>query len=145
MNLGRQGIASRIPHAGDMCLLDEVLTWDADHIHALSRSHRHPGNPLARQDGLHTVHLVEYAGQATAVHGALVAEAAGQETSMGGVLAGVRQLVLHVPMVDADIEVLEISASRLLTRGAACLYSAEVRGGGRLLLQGRLAVHLTDQ
>lgn len=143
MTLNRPAIESRIPHAGGMCLLDEVLSWDASHIRALSRSHRHPDNPLARQDGLHAVHLVEYAAQAAAVHGALMAEAAGDAAPAGGVLAGVRQLVLHAPVVDTGIEALEISATHLLTRGAACLYVAEVRGGGRLLLQGRLAVHLT--
>ena len=40
------GIASRIPHAGRMCLLDRVECWDTQRIRCRARSHRDADNPL---------------------------------------------------------------------------------------------------
>ena len=68
--LDRAAIARRVPHAGDMCLLDAVVRWDATAIecHAGVPRERHP---LARDGVVPAVAAIEYAAQATAVHGAL--------------------------------------------------------------------------
>ena len=63
--------AHLIPHAGAMCLLDEVVEWDATRLHARSATHRQLDNPLRADGMLHAVNLCEYAAQAMAVHGAL--------------------------------------------------------------------------
>ena len=59
-----------------MCLLDEVLTWDATQIRCRSATHRVPDNPLRAHGRLGAVCGIEYAAQAMAVHGALVGSSA---------------------------------------------------------------------
>ena len=51
MRLDRHWIAAHIPHAGKMCLLDEVLTWDASASSAAARRHRAPTIRCARTAG----------------------------------------------------------------------------------------------
>jgi len=88
--LGRAEIAARIPQAGRMCLLDRVLGWDERHIECAAESHRDADNPLRERGGLPVWAGVEYAAQAAAVHGALVAANA---QARAGVLAKVSNLV----------------------------------------------------
>jgi len=73
MQLNRQWIERHIPHAGRMCLLDEVLAWDANRIVCRSSTHRHVDNPLRVNGTLGAACGIEYAAQAMAVHGALIA------------------------------------------------------------------------
>ncbi len=72
IRLDHAAIAARIPHAGSMCLLHEVVAWDAGSIDCIARTHRDPANPLRSRNQLATVHGVEYAAQAMALHGALL-------------------------------------------------------------------------
>ena len=67
-------IAAHIPHQGSMCLLDAVLHWDSQHLVCCATSHRHAGNPLRQFDRLGAACGIEYAAQAMAVHGVLVAD-----------------------------------------------------------------------
>ena len=71
--LDRVAIAARIPHQGSMCLLDAVLAWDSGQIHCRASSHRQPDNPLRAAARLGAACGIEYAAQAMAVHGALLA------------------------------------------------------------------------
>lgn len=102
MRLDRAGIASRVPHAGEMCLLDEVLEWNAQRIRCRSDSHRRAGNPLRGAGGLGAACAVEYAAQAAALHGALVCETGGAAGSppAPGRLASVRDLRLRIARLD---------------------------------------------
>ncbi len=65
--MDRTKIATLIPHAGAMCLLDAVIAWDATTIACLASSHRTPANPLAVRGRLEAVCGVEYAAQAMAL------------------------------------------------------------------------------
>jgi predicted hotdog family 3-hydroxylacyl-ACP dehydratase len=91
MRLDRSWIERNIPHHGRMCLLDEVLEWDAQHIRCRSGTHRQPDHPLRSQGRLGAACGIEYAAQAMAVHGALaggaVADASGVGALAGGALA----------------------------------------------------------
>jgi predicted hotdog family 3-hydroxylacyl-ACP dehydratase len=71
MLLNRAWIEARIPHQGRMCLLDEVLDWNAQHIRCRTATHRAPDNPLRSHDRLGIACGIEYAAQAMALHGAL--------------------------------------------------------------------------
>ena len=73
--LNRAWIASKIPHQGSMCLLDEVLAWNEQRIVCSAVSHTSPENPLRLAGRLGSANGVEYAAQAMAVHGALLAPA----------------------------------------------------------------------
>ena len=74
--LDRAAIAARIPHHGTMCLLDAVDAWDSESIRCRATSHRDPANPLRDAGSLPATAAIEYAAQAMAVHGALLAPAA---------------------------------------------------------------------
>ena len=145
--LQHQDIASRIPHQGSMCLLDSVTAWDNSRISCEASSHRAGNNPLRAYGRLGASCGVEYAAQAMAVHGALVAEA---QVSAGeacpapkiGYLASVRGLTLHVERLDDLNSVLTIRAERLSGDENTLLYSFSLQAGPALLLSGRAVVVL---
>ena len=139
--IDRTGIASRIPHAGTMCLLDRVVHWDDLTIHCSAVSHRDPANPLRARGRLSSVCGIEYAAQAMAVHGALCAAARESPPRMG-LLTSVRGVALNVTRLDDVAEELAITAERLSGDGRAVLYAFAVSAGERPLLSGRAAVIL---
>jgi predicted hotdog family 3-hydroxylacyl-ACP dehydratase len=128
-----------IPHAGDMCLLDEVEEWDEGHIVCLSRSHRNEANPLRSNGILAVVHGIEYAAQAMAVHGGLLAREAG-EANPPGFLAAVRNVRFHVERLDDQPESLHVEATELMRGGGSFIYEFTVSAVGKALLDGRLTV-----
>ncbi|HUP90707.1 MAG TPA: hypothetical protein VM074_00555 [Solimonas sp.] len=137
--LDRAGIARLIPHAGAMCLWDELLS--ATDAVALCRtdSHRRGHNPLRRDGRLAALHLIEYGAQAMAVHGGWLAHAAGS-AAQPGVLAAVRDLQLQVDYLDDLAAPLECTARRLVANAGGWLYEFEISSGGRELGRGRASV-----
>jgi len=136
--------AALIPHAGSMCLLDAVLHWDAEGIHATSASHARADNPLRGALGLHAVCLAEYGAQAMAVHGALLARARGECQVRAGMLVSVRDLVLRVEYVDTLAGHLDVHASCLHADPGGAQYRFRVVHGGRVLASGRATVMYPD-
>ncbi len=109
-----------IPHAGSMCLLAEVRSWDARSILCVAESHRDPGNPLAADGHLGAACGVEYAAQAMAVHGAL-SGAVGHRPK-AGYLVSVRALTLHRSYLDDLDGDLLVAAEMLAGEGAPGSY-----------------------
>jgi predicted hotdog family 3-hydroxylacyl-ACP dehydratase len=156
MPLDHQWIEQHIAHKGRMCLLDEVLSWDAGHIRCRSASHRQPDNPLRAYGRLGAACGIEYAAQAMAVHGALIGSSAplastlsaGVRRSAGpavGYLASVRNVVLHVVRLD-DLEAdLVAAAERITGDGRTVLYEFSVWSAGQTLLSGRASIVLTQE
>ena len=66
-------IRELVPHAGKMCLLERVVDCDTASIRCETRSHLDRANPLRRNGHLSSVCAIEYAAQAMALHGALMA------------------------------------------------------------------------
>jgi predicted hotdog family 3-hydroxylacyl-ACP dehydratase len=137
--LARTDWAHLIPHAGAMCLLDAVLAWDEQTIHAVSEGHSRVGSPLRGPEGLHAVHLAEYGAQAMAVHGALLARARGLETVRPGMLVSLRGVRLHVEYVDTDGR-LDVHAECVSAESGGAQYAFRVEHDGRLLASGRATV-----
>jgi predicted hotdog family 3-hydroxylacyl-ACP dehydratase len=138
--LDRAWIAARIPHQGSMCLLDSVVGHDAQHVRCTAISHSSPDNPLRSHGRLAAACGIEYAAQAMAVHGALLAAA--DAAPQPGYLASVRNAVLHVGRLD-DIDAdLTVEATRVTGDSATVLYDFWLRAEGRLLLEGRAAIVL---
>jgi predicted hotdog family 3-hydroxylacyl-ACP dehydratase len=143
LNPDRAWIAARIPHQGSMCLLDRVEQWDSQSVRCRASSHRRPDNPLRAHGRLAAACGIEYAAQAMAVHGALLA--AGDQPPRPGYLASVRGTVLHAGRLDDIAGDLTVEAVRVGGDGHTVLYDFSVRGDARLLLEGRAAVVLDAQ
>ena len=145
MPMNRAWIEARIPHQGRMCLLDEVLAWDAHHIRCSAGTHRALDNPLRSHDRLGIAGGIEYAAQTMALHGALASAALGANTaapSRVGLLASVRDVRLHVLRLD-DIEAdLLCEVTHLAGDNFTALYEFSLRDKDRSLLAGRASVVL---
>jgi len=139
MRLGRDEILTLIPHGGAMCLLDEVLDWDAAAIHCLSYRYRAPDNPLRRADGtLGSACGIEIAAQAMAVHGRLTAPAEG--TPVPGYLVSLRDVRVASPRLDMAEGPLTIRATRLMGDARGATYGFSVTDRETDMLSGRATV-----
>jgi len=128
-----------IPHRDTMCLLDAVLDWNEQKIHATSASHRRADNPLRSEGVLRSVHLCEYAAQAMAVHGGLLAQRDGK-IAAPGFLVSLRAVKLHVARIDDLVHALDVHAEKLLDGGGSWQYAFRIDHAGSVLAQGRAAV-----
>lgn len=138
--MNHDDICARLPHAGRMCLLDRLESFDAESIYCRARSHRDVDNPLRAHGRLHAVTGVEYAAQAMALHGSLTA---GPDVAPAmGYLASVRDLQLDTDDLSAVSEDLDIRARRLSGDAGGFIYEFDIHAGARRLLAGRLAARL---
>jgi len=139
IKLDHAWIAAHIPHQGSMCLLDRVESWDEQQILCCAVSHRTPDNPLRANDRLNTVCGIEYAAQAMAVHGALLAP---KDTTIArvGYLVSVRGTQIHIPRLDNIQADLDIEATCITRSENNILYQFSVSAAGQVLLDGRAAV-----
>ena len=139
--LDRAGIAQRIPHSGSMCLLERLESWDADAIRCSTTTHKLMDNPLRTSGGLLAPNAIEYAAQAMALHGGLLATEG--STPSAGFLASARNVRLAVARLD-DIEgALQVQAQRLSGDERQILYEFAVKAeDGRTLAEGRAVVVL---
>ncbi|MEO5626680.1 MAG: phosphotransferase [Dokdonella sp.] len=137
--LAKSDWSTLIPHQGLMCLLDDVVDWNDDSIHACSESHRRRDNPLRSDHRLRAVHLCEYGAQAMAVHGGLIARAAGG-IAAPGYLVSLRAVELLVDRVDELAGSIEVYAERLLSGEGSWQYAFRVEHAAVLLASGRAAV-----
>ena len=122
-----------------MCLLDEVESWSDDEIRCVAISHRSDTHPLRRDGVLGALHLIEYAAQCAALHGALMGNG---RTSAPGLLASVRDVQLQVQRLDDLDAPLRLRASRLLAGPDGFIYAFEATAADRLLATGRFSVIL---
>jgi predicted hotdog family 3-hydroxylacyl-ACP dehydratase len=139
--LSREVILGLIPHQGSMCLLDEVVAWEATRIHCRSRSHLAADNPLRNHGQLRSVHLCEYGAQAMAVHGGLLSRAKG-EIARPGLLVSLRGVCLLRSRIDDLEQPLDVLAELLLETAGSWQYAFRVSHAGALLAEGRAAVML---
>ncbi len=152
MPLDRNWIEQHIPHKGRMCLLDAVVSWDATRIRCRSASHRAPDHPLRAHGRLGIACGIEYAAQAMAVHGALVAASAPLSSAMTtevrgsiaaatvGYLASLRGVELWVSRLDEVEGELYASATRITGNARTVLYEFELADTSRPLLRGRAGI-----
>lgn len=124
-----------------MVLLDRVIRWDADSIVCAARSHLDLANPLREAGRLAGLCGVEYALQAAALHGALLA---GGQAQRAGYAASLRNIVLHADRLD-DPALGELSVQSTLASQEAfgMVYDFIVRSAAAApLLAGRFSIAL---
>ena len=145
--LDHAAIARRVPHHGNMCLLNTLEGWTPDTIHCTANNHRNLLHPMRTASGLLTACAVEYAGQAMALHGALLAEALVPENEdfapQPGFLASVRTVRLLVERLDGIEGEIHVHAQRLSGDARQILYGFCVQDScANLLADGRAIVVL---
>lgn len=138
--LAKTDFIDLIPHAGGMCLLDGVISWDASSIHAVSTSHVLISHPLCGEGGLHAVHLSEYGAQAMAVHGALLARDRGETKPRPGLLVSLRGVKLSVQCIDTLEGALDVHAECLIADEGGAQYAFRITHDGVEIASGRAAV-----
>ncbi len=119
-----------------MCLLESVGSWTADRIVCHASSHLDEKNPLRREARLAAICGVEYALQAAALHGALIAGGVAQPA---GYVVALRGVSLDVAWLDdPGLGVLEIVATMEQGSDAGMIYSFWLAAeDGRRLVAGR--------
>lgn len=122
-----------------MCLLDFVEAWDAQRIQCRATSHRAADNPLRADGRLGAACGIEYAAQAMAVHGAVLAPPE-RISARVGYLVSVRGVHLYVARLDDIADELMVAATCITRDENNVLYQFSVSAAGRLLLEGRAAV-----
>jgi predicted hotdog family 3-hydroxylacyl-ACP dehydratase len=147
MRLNRAWIESRIPHHGRMCLLDEVIAWSDARVSCRSGTHREADNPLRADGKLGIACGIEYAAQAMAVHGALIAASSPADRGAplaappaAGFLAAVRDVRFHALRLDDVRGDLICDAVRMAGDATTALYEFELRSAAAPLLSGRATV-----
>lgn len=121
MLIDRLEIARLIPHEGDMCLLDGVLSWDQSWIRCATATHRAATNPLRRAGRLPILCGIEYAAQGMALHAALTrpdVKAPGSGAARRGYLASLRSVTCHEERLDQVAGTLIVEAERLAGKPA---------------------------
>ena len=143
--LDHAGIEALVPHRGAMCLLERTVAWDEGRIECVATNHRDPSHPLRTRTGLMASAAIEYAAQAAALHGGLVAQASGTR-ALPGYLASAREVRLAAWRLDdlpaAGSDELQVVAYRQAGDPTRLLYAFSVAHDGREIAVGRLAVVL---
>ena len=142
--INKAEIRTLIPHAGSMCLLDNVLDWNDESIVCVTNTHRDEANPLRRNGRLSALHAFEYGAQAAAIHGGLRARAAGA-TAPPCYLAALRDAHLHVLRLDDLALPLEVRAQRLFGDSGNTIYQCAISASGISVAEGRVTIMLRPQ
>jgi predicted hotdog family 3-hydroxylacyl-ACP dehydratase len=141
MLLKRDWIEAHIPHQGRMCLLDEIVHWDPERISCRTRAHQATDHPLRAHGRVGIACGLEFALQAMAAHGALIADAA-EAKPRAGLLAGVRGVRWHVSRLDDVQTELICDAARIAGDRGTALYEFVLHTTSMRLMSGRATVVL---
>ena len=133
-------LEQHLPHKSEMCLLDRIMAWDPDQIHCTATSHKNPANPLIFRGKLGASNAIEYAAQAMAAHGCLIAKDA--NSSRQGYIASVRNVEFQTDTLDELGSVLDIFATRLMGDDDNVIYEFDVVDRGESKVTGRATVIL---
>jgi predicted hotdog family 3-hydroxylacyl-ACP dehydratase len=137
--LKKNELCQLIPHAGRMCLLDEVLSWDDDTICCKTMSHQSLENPLRCGDHLSSLHAIEYGAQAMAVHGGLKAREEGRRLE-SGFLVGLRNLKLDIDYLDTIQYPLMVTATKLYADAGNLIYQFAIEAELTPIADGQVSV-----
>jgi len=139
--LNHQEIEKKLPHAGKMCLLHEVISADINSLKALAISHQDTDNPLRIKGKIAIVNGIEYAAQAMAVHGTLLSEQS--DSPRSGYIATVRNIELKVPFFPENNSPLIIEVKQLMSDNNGFTYQFFISCEQEALISGKITVFLT--
>ncbi|MGH8506305.1 MAG: phosphotransferase [Stenotrophobium sp.] len=133
-------IRKLIPHAGRMCLWQQVESWDDTGILCVTRTHLDPAHPLRRNGELSAIHLAEYGAQCMAIHGGLIAQRNRGDHAAPGVLTSLRDFRMQVQRIDDLPDALYGEARCLVSGATGAIYEFALRCADRALASGRVSV-----
>lgn len=139
MLIERDQLCSLIPHDGDMCLLDAIISWDEKTISCVAKSHRDPSNPLRKNNRLNAVHLLEYGAQAMAVHGGLLGRIQ-ENMREPKFLVALRDAIFEVERIDTIEGDIKVEANALLNIDGGQIYEFNVLSASQVLCSARATV-----
>ncbi len=139
MNIQKDELCGLIPHTGTMCLLDQVESWDEEHIVCNTLTHQLTDNPLRKNEHLHVVHGLEYGAQAMAVHGGLLARK-NNEKMKPGYLVAIRNAKFHIDHLESIKTALTVKAHQLLVSDGSLIYEYSISSDDKILLEARATV-----
>ena len=145
--LNAETICALLPHAGGVCQIEGVSECDAERIVCSTEAQRRPDNAL-RRDGRLTVHAgIEMAGQAMALHMALLdneraEDGARPRQGMITRLNGVSWTVERLDTLDGP---LTISAHCQAMAGQMARYAFALEHDNDRLLEGSASVLLAGK
>jgi len=144
MSILQAEIRKLIPHAGNMCLLNRVLRFDANEIECEAISHRDLDNPLRHNDELPIHAGIEYCAQAIAAHGGLTGQSAngGSTVPRRGYLAVILNTEWSVDRLDTLAHPLLVSAKKQTVLQQGVQYAFAIQHEGHTLLSGQAVVAL---
>jgi predicted hotdog family 3-hydroxylacyl-ACP dehydratase len=137
VNQSLTDIECRVPHAGDMVLIQEVISHDESRIVCRADTGPLERHPLGRKGRLPATALAEYGAQAMAVHGSLLGPEG--EPPREGRLVALPELELAVAGLDRPAR-LVIHAERVGGSAVGEVYEFRVLDDSELLARGRATV-----
>jgi predicted hotdog family 3-hydroxylacyl-ACP dehydratase len=135
-------IELRLPHAGSMNLLHEIINFDQTSLNALAISHLESNNPLRVDGKIATINGVEYAAQAMAVHGSLLSERDGINSPVNGYIASVRNIDIQIPSFPEQASPLKIKVEQLMSNDNGFTYQFYLSCEQQLFISGKITVFL---
>lgn len=121
-----------------MCLIEDVIKWNETFIECSTSTHRNPANPLRTAGRLSAISAIEYAAQAMAIHGALVAK--NHAKPAFGFLASLRNVQFEIDFLDHIEAPLAMRCHRLMGDEHSCMYDFSVMANDVVLVAGRASV-----
>ena len=138
--LNHKEIEQRLPHAGTMSLLHEVIDADKNSLTARAKSHLETNNPLRLNGKIASINGIEYAAQAMAIHGSLLSD-----ISPAGYIAAVRNIDINVPFFPETDAPLIIAVQRLMSDKNGFSYQFHIDCEQITLISGKITVFLTHE
>lgn len=135
--LSRKAIEERLPHAGSMCLLDEITAVNKQTLTACAISHQDKLNPLMLDGKIATINGVEYAAQAMAVHGSFLSE-----KTQSGYIATVRNIELFTPYLPQNNLPLIINVEQLMSDKNGFTYQFQIQCKQQNIISGKITIFL---
>lgn len=137
-------IASLLPHAGAMVMLESIDHFDDTRIVCSTTRHRAADNPMRGGSGsrLRALCGIEFAAQAMALHGAL--RRSPPSALRHGRVAAVRDVVVHCRYLDAVEGPLVVECRLEAAAGNAYAYVFTLNGRGEVLLRGAATVMMSE-
>lgn len=139
----KEAIAKNIPHGKSMSLLESVLSIDEDKIICEAISHRDPNNPLIFNDKLSATAVIEYSGQAIALHRYFLHKEFDEKDRQApkeGYLAALKKVQFTIENLSEIERKLQIEAKSVYASGDKAYYEFRVLAEGVELVSGEMIV-----